>query len=184
MVIVFIGPPGCGKGTQAQILKDNYLPNLNILTVSSLLKAKSSDGSVLGLDIKKKMDNGDLIEDQTVISVLKEKVESLGSEDILIDGFPRSSIQAEALMSIISKEKIHIINFEVNDEELKLRIAKRTQEETRADDKVFDKRLGIYKKSHEEIVNTLTKFTSIINITANDNIESITQKIIEKLGLN
>ena len=56
MVIVFIGPPGCGKGTQAQILKDNYLPNLNILTVSTLLKAKSSDGSVLGMDIKKKME--------------------------------------------------------------------------------------------------------------------------------
>lgn len=87
-------------------------------------------------------------------------------------------------MGIISKVKIHIINFEVNDEELKLRIAKRTQEETRADDKVFDKRLGIYKKSHEDIVNTLTKFTPIINITANDKIETITQKIIEKLGIN
>ena len=48
MVIVFIGPPGSGKGTQAQILKDSVLPNLNILTVSSLLKNKSSDGSILG----------------------------------------------------------------------------------------------------------------------------------------
>ena len=54
MVIIFIGPPGSGKGTQAQILKDNLLPNLHLLTVSSLLKEKSDDGSVLGNDIKKK----------------------------------------------------------------------------------------------------------------------------------
>ena len=54
MVIVFIGPPGSGKGTQAQVLKDSVLPNLHILTVSSLLKEKSSDGSVLGNEIKHK----------------------------------------------------------------------------------------------------------------------------------
>ena len=52
MVIVFIGPPGCGKGTQANILKDSILPDLNILTVSSLLKEKSQDQSVLGKEIK------------------------------------------------------------------------------------------------------------------------------------
>ena len=76
MVIIFIGPPGSGKGTQAQVLKDTVLPNLHILTVSSLLKEKSSDGSVLGNEIKQKMDNGDLIEDTIVISVLKEKSDS------------------------------------------------------------------------------------------------------------
>ena len=52
MVIVFIGPPGCGKGTQANILKDTILPNLNIITVSTLLKEKSQDESILGKEIK------------------------------------------------------------------------------------------------------------------------------------
>ena len=184
MVIVFIGPPGSGKGTQAQILKDSVLPNLHILTVSSLLKEKSSDGSVLGNEIKNKMDNGDLIEDSTVISVLKEKVDSLGDEQILVDGFPRSSLQAESLKKIFLNKNLNIINFTVSDEELLTRIKKRSQEESRADDKVFDKRLSIYKKSHNQIIESLSNDNEVINIDANDQIDSISNKIIEKLGLN
>ena len=184
MVIVFIGPPGSGKGTQAQVLKDSVLPNLHILTVSSLLKEKSSDGSVLGNEIKNKMDNGDLIEDSIVISVLKEKIESLGDEQILVDGFPRSSIQAESLKEIFLNKNLNIINFTVTDEELLARITKRSQEESRADDSVFDKRLKIYKKTHNEIIDSLSKDNEVINIDANDQINSISKKIIEKLGLN
>ena len=184
MVIVFIGPPGSGKGTQAQVLKDSVLPNLHILTVSSLLKEKSSDGSVLGNEIKEKMDNGDLIEDSIVISVLKEKADSLSDEQILVDGFPRSSIQAVSLKEIFINKHLNIINFTVTDEELLTRIKKRSQEESRADDSVFEKRLEIYKKTHNEIIESLSKYNEVINIDANDQIDSISQKIIEKLSLN
>jgi len=184
MVIVFIGPPGSGKGTQAQILKDTKLPNLHILTVSSLLKDKSNDGSLLGDEIKNKMDNGDLIEDTVVISVLKEKVESLKDEQILIDGFPRSSNQALALKDIFYDNAINVINFTVSDDELLQRIKKRSQEESRADDSVFEKRLDIYKQSHIEITNSLSEFYEVINIDANNEIPLISQKIIEKLSIN
>ena len=83
MVIVFIGPPGSGKGTQANLLKE-HLPNLIILTVSSLLLEKSSDGSIFGNQIKEKMDKGELIEDNIVNQVLTDKFTSLKGEDILI----------------------------------------------------------------------------------------------------
>ena len=184
MVIIFIGPPGSGKGTQAQILKDNLLPNLHLLTVSSLLKEKSNDGSVLGNNIKKRMDNGDLIDDNIVISVLSEKVENLNNEQILIDGFPRSSVQAESLNNIFKNSDVNIINFIVSDEQLLERIKKRSLEESRADDSVFDKRLGIYKKSHNEIINSLNEYYKVIDIEANSEISFISQKITEKLGLN
>ena len=157
MVIIFIGPPGCGKGTQANILKDTILPDLNILTVSSLLKEKSQDESILGKDIKNKMDNGDLIEDTVVISVLKEKTNTLFNEQILIDGFPRSSIQAESLIEIFGNKDLSIINFDVDADQLLQRIKKRSMEESRADDSFFEKRLQIYKKSHLEILNSLKK---------------------------
>ena len=184
MVIVFIGPPGCGKGTQANILKENILPDLIILTVSSLLKEKSQDESVLGKDIKNKMDNGDLIEDTVVISVLKEKVNTLPDEQILIDGFPRSSIQADSLLEIFENKDLSIINFDVDDEQLLQRIKKRSMEESRADDTFFEKRLQIYKKSHQEILNSLKKNYEVTDIQANDEINSVTAKIVDKLGLN
>ena len=184
MVIVFIGPPGCGKGTQANILKEKILPDLNILTVSSLLKEKSKDESILGKEIKNKMDNGDLIEDTIVISVLKEKVNTLSNEQILIDGFPRSSIQADSLLEIFDNKDLSIINFDVDDEQLLQRIKKRSMEESRADDSFFEKRLLIYKKSHIEILNSLKKNYLVIDIQANDEISTVSTKIVEKLGLN
>ena len=104
-------------------------------------------------DIKNKMDNGDLIEDTVVISVLKEKVNSLSNEQILIDGFPRSSIQADSLLEIFDNKELSIINFEVDDDQLLQRIKKRSMEESRADDSFFEKRLQIYKKSRDPGLN-------------------------------
>ena len=85
---------------------------------------------------------------------------------------------------IFLNKNLNIINFTVTDEELMARIKKRSQEESRADDSVFDKRLTIYKKTHTSIIESLSKDNEVINIDANDKIDSISQKIIEKLGLN
>ena len=115
---------------------------------------------------------------------MKEKVDSLNDEQILVDGFPRSSIQAVSLKEIFINKNLNIINFTVSDEELLTRIKKRSQEESRADDSVFDKRLEIYKKTHNKIIESLSKDNEVINIDANDQIDSISKKIIEKLGLN
>ena len=130
------------------------------------------------------MDNGDLIDDNIVISVLKEKVENLNNEQILIDGFPRSSVQAESLNNIFNNLNVKIINFIVSDDRLLERIKKRSLEESRADDSVFEKRLGIYKKSHNEIISSLNKYYKVIDIEADSEISDISQKITEKLGLN
>ena len=148
------------------------------------MKEKSQDQSVLGKEIKNKMDNGDLIEDTVVISVLKEKVNSLTNEQILIDGFPRSSIQADSLVEIFVNEVLSIINFEVDDDQLLQIIKKRSLEESRADDSFFEKRLQIYKKSHQEILNSLNKNYQVTDIQANDEISTVTAKIVDKLGFN
>ena len=108
----------------------------------------------------------------------------MSNEQILIDGFPRSSIQADSLLEIFENKDLSIINFDVDDDQLLQRIKKRSMEESRADDSFFEKRLQIYKKSHLEILNSLKKNYSVTDIPANDEISSVTTKIIDKLGLN
>ena len=102
----------------------------------------------------------------------------------MIDGFPRSSTQADSLIEIFGNNDLSIINFEVDDDQLLQRIKKRSMEESRADDSFFEKRLNIYKKSHSEILNSLKQNYSVIDIQANDVISSVTAKIVDNLGLN
>jgi adenylate kinase len=177
MVIIFIGPPGSGKGTQAHLLKE-YLPNLIIVTVSSLLLEKSSDGSIFGNQINEKMDKGELIEDNVVNQVLTDKFNTLKGEDVLIDGYPRSLKQAEFLSKLIHEEESKMVfNFNVEKSILKERILKRSQLESRKDDSVFDKRFEIYQETYKEILNFVDLNFDLKNIEANKALESINTEI-------
>ena len=177
MVIIFIGPPGSGKGTQAHLLKE-YLPNLIIVTVSSLLLEKSSDGSIFGNQIKEKMDKGELIYDNIVNQVLTDKFNTLKGEDVLIDGYPRSLKQAEFLSKLIHEEESKMVfNFNVEKSILKERILKRSQLESRKDDSVFDKRFEIYQETYKEILNFVDLNFDLKNIEANKALESINTEI-------
>ena len=89
-----------------------------------------------------------------------------------------------SLLEIFENNDLSIINFEVDDEQLLERIKKRSMEESRADDSFFEKRLQIYKKSHLEILNSLKKNYLVNDIQANDEISSVTAKIVDKLELN
>ena len=177
MVIIFIGPPGSGKGTQANLLKNQY-NNLIIITVSNLLIEKSSDGSDFGNEIKEKMDKGELIEDTVVNDVLSAKLNFLKGKNILIDGYPRSLTQAKFLKQFLINDKSKfVINFNVDKEVLRKRIEKRAQIESRKDDNVFDKRFDIFLKSNEEIINYLKTHFELKNIEANSTPEAINVEI-------
>ena len=181
MVIVFIGAPGSGKGTQAHLLKENF-PNLTILTVSSLLTQKSSDGSVFGNQIKDKMDNGELIDDTIVNSILEDKINSLDGEEILIDGYPRSLKQAHFLKKILYDKKPLIVNFQVEREVLKERIKQRSKIESRKDENLFDKRFEILWETYSEILDYLVNNFNLKNIQANNTLEAINIEIKGFLG--
>jgi adenylate kinase len=93
--LILLGPPGAGKGTQADKLKDDF--GLPYIGTGDLLRKHKQEESELGREAKSYMDNGDLVPDGLVIKMILEEVEEKGANGFLLDGFPRSVPQAEAL---------------------------------------------------------------------------------------
>ena len=93
--LILLGPPGAGKGTQADKLKGDF--GLPYIGTGELLRKHKEEESELGREAKSYMDNGDLVPDGLVIKMILEEVEEKGGHGFLLDGFPRSVPQAEAL---------------------------------------------------------------------------------------
>ena len=93
--LILLGPPGAGKGTQADKLKDDF--GLPYVGTGDLLRKHKDEESELGREAKAYMDAGDLVPDDLVIRMILEEIEEKGAEGFLLDGFPRSVGQAEAL---------------------------------------------------------------------------------------
>ena len=96
---MFLGPPGAGKGTQAERLRDEL--SLVHLATGDLLRAAVSDGTDLGREAQRYMDAGDLVPDEVVIGMIRERLADGASSAFLLDGFPRSVPQAEALDAML-----------------------------------------------------------------------------------
>jgi adenylate kinase len=93
--LILLGPPGAGKGTQAGRLREDF--GLPYIGTGDLLRAHRENKTELGVEAKRYMDNGDLVPDELVIAMILEKVEEEGPDGFLLDGFPRTIGQADAL---------------------------------------------------------------------------------------
>ena len=127
MLIVFLGAPGAGKGTQAKTLAQKK--NLAHLATGDLLRAEVAAATELGLAAKAFMDRGDLVPDDVMIGMIKGRLESSASDGILLDGFPRTVAQAGALDEALAAANTSVdrsIFFKVSEEELVRRLAGRT----------------------------------------------------------
>ncbi|MEM0514549.1 adenylate kinase [Pseudoalteromonas sp. YIC-827] len=114
MRIILLGAPGAGKGTQAQFLMDKY--GIPQISTGDMLRAAIKEGTPLGLEAKKVMDAGQLVSDDIIIGLVKERVAKADCENgFLLDGFPRTIPQADAMKENgIAVD--HVIEFDVADE--------------------------------------------------------------------
>lgn len=93
--LILLGPPGAGKGTQADRLKDDFA--LPYIGTGELLRKHKNEGTELGVEAAKFMDDGDLVPDELVVQMILDEIEEKGGDGFLLDGYPRSIGQADAL---------------------------------------------------------------------------------------
>lgn len=120
-VIILLGPPGSGKGTQAEKLSKKY--DLPHISTGDLFRENLKQGTPLGNKVKSYIESGNLVPDEIVIAMLLDRVKASDcTKGYLLDGFPRSIPQAEALQKHIQKDKIIAVNLSAEDEMIVKRI--------------------------------------------------------------
>ncbi|HCR86304.1 MAG TPA: adenylate kinase [Alphaproteobacteria bacterium] len=190
--IILFGPPGAGKGTQAQLLKDKYaIPQLS---TGDMLRAAVASQSDLGKKADKIMKEGGLVPDEVIIGMIEERITQPDcANGFMLDGFPRTVAQAEALDRMLAEKgkKIDVvIEVKVPDDELKKRSEKRAAEaiakgqQPRPDDvpEVFTKRLKTYWDQTAPVLPYYAKKGIHFALDGTKPIEEVTSIIIAELG--
>ena len=182
MIIILFGPPGAGKGTQAQRLVDKH--NLKQLSTGDMLREAIAEGSELGRKASSIMDRGELVSDDIILSMIRDKLSESGSDGFIFDGFPRNLEQAKALDKILHELQLSldlVIEIVVNDEVLINRIENRAKESknARSDDneEVLKNRLNIYHESTEMIKPYYLEQKKLVKIDGMRSIEQVSSDI-------
>ena len=162
MIVIFLGPPGAGKGTQAAHIVQRY--GIPQLSTGDMLRAAVKAETPVGLKAKAVMDAGDLVSDEIVAGIVEERITADDCKPgFLLDGFPRTLVQAEMLDEILrkkSRELDVVIEIVVDEEALadrlnnRIREAKERGDPVRKDDneETFRYRLGVYQEQTAPLI--------------------------------
>jgi adenylate kinase len=187
MNLILFGPPGAGKGTQAQFIMGRY--NVVQLSTGDMLRAAVAAGTELGNKAKAIMDAGELVADDLIIGIIGDRI---GEPDcaggFILDGFPRTLAQAEGLDKLLAEKGLTldaVVEIRVPDEELFARIEKRAAETggTRADDnaETLKNRLKVYHDQTAPVLGYYEKKSMVDTVDGLQTIDDVTADIMKVL---
>jgi adenylate kinase len=187
MRLILLGPPGSGKGTQAQRLVQRY--GIVQLSTGDMLRAAVAAQTPIGLKAKDIMATGGLVPDEVVVGIIADRIEQPDAANgFILDGFPRTVPQAEALDELLKKKQMNldaVIELKVNEGVLLERVERRAAEmrargeAVRADDtaEVLAKRLSSYREQTEPLIHYYSDHRRLATVDGMLSIEQVTEEI-------
>ena len=189
MIAVIFGPPGSGKGTQAARIEDDL--HLNHLSTGDILRSEVAKGTPIGKEAGRIMAAGDLVPDRLIVDIVRSRLPAaeLGP-GVLLDGFPRTVAQAQALDTMLSGEG-HKVDFvlalEVPEEALVERLLHRAAVEGRADDtrEAIDERMHEYRTLTEAVLDYYRRNgVRVETIDGQGDVDTVFGRIHEAIGIS
>ena len=181
--IVIFGAPGSGKGTQSERIVEKY--GINHISTGDVLRAEIRNGTELGKTAKGYIDQGQLIPDELMIDILASVFDSFkDSKGVIFDGFPRTIAQAEALKKMLAERGQDVsvmVDLDVPEEELMVRLIKRGKDSGRADDneETIKKRLHVYHSQTAPLIDWYKNEKKYQHINGLGTMEGIFAEICE-----
>ncbi len=192
MNIILLGPPGAGKGTQADSIKEKF--SLAHVSTGDILRASVQAGKPLGLEAKSYMEKGELVPDKVVIGIIEDRLQDEDTiPGYMLDGFPRTNAQADALEKMLvdlteksgkSRSIDHVIYLEVPEHELIQRLQQRSAKQGRADDndETVKNRISVYFEQTSPLIDYYEAKGLLRRINGLGDIDRITQDIFQILN--
>jgi adenylate kinase len=187
--LLFLGPPGAGKGTQAKRLSAEH--GIPQISTGEMLREAIATGSELGRRVEPILESGELVPDELMIELIRERV---GRNDtangFVLDGFPRTLAQAEALdemLRSIGRRLSAVLEFQLDEEEAVRRLLGRAATEGRSDDTpyVIRNRMRVYRDQTEPLVAYYLAQGILVGIPAEGTIDAVSEeveRVIDRVG--
>ena len=185
MNVLLLGPQGSGKGTQAKRIEAEYgIPHI---ATGDMLRNAIAQETELGRQVKPILENGDLVPDELMIDLIQERLEQPDTaEGFILDGFPRTAAQADALdnmLSEIERELSIVFEFQLSDEVARERLLRRAELENRTDDtpEAITRRLDLYHEQTEPLIEHYRLQGNLVGVHGDRTVNEVFSEVQEAL---